>query len=95
MFGGVCFTLHGNMVCGVVKDDLMVRVGPAAHAAALARPHAREMDFTGKPMRGYVFVGSAGLAEDDDLRAWIDAGRAFVGRMPPKQASRPAKSKGK
>ena len=51
MFGGVCFTLNGNMVCGVVKDDLMVRVGPDKYTDAIKLPHAREMDFTGRAMK--------------------------------------------
>ncbi len=54
MFGGLCFTLNGNMACGVTGDELMVRVGPDKHAEALERPHARKMDFTGRPMKGLV-----------------------------------------
>ena len=84
MFGGVCFTLKGNMVLGVVKDELMVRLGEAAYADALRQPHVRPMDFTGRPMKGYVFVASAGLAEDADLHRWATLGRAFVGALPPK-----------
>jgi TfoX/Sxy family transcriptional regulator of competence genes len=89
MFGGVCFTLNGNMVLGVVKDELMVRLDEAAYANALRQPHVREMDFTGRPMKGYVFVASAGLAEDVDLRRWAALGRAFVGALPPKSPKRP------
>jgi hypothetical protein len=85
MFGGVCFTLNGNMMCGVVKDDLMCRIGEAAYEPALKRKHVREMDFTKRPMKGYVFVAGAGLAEDEDLRYWVDACRAFVGDMPMKE----------
>ena len=73
MFGGVCFTLNGNMLCGVVKDDLMCRIGEAAYEPALKRTHVREMDFAKRPMMGYVFVASAGLAEDEDLRGWVEA----------------------
>lgn len=93
MFGGVCFLLHGNMVAGVATDDLMVRVGPDAWAEALAQPHAREMDFTGRSMKGFVFVEPAGLAEDADLRAWIDRGLAFAGALPPKERSARATKK--
>ena len=89
MFGGVCFTLSGNMVLGVVKDELMVRLGEAAYAEALRQPHVREMDFTGRPMKGYVFVASAGLAEDADLRRWTALGCAFVGKLPPKRSKQP------
>jgi len=86
MFGGVCFTLYGNMLCGVVGDEIMVRVGEHAYAAALERPHAREMDFTGRPMRGYVFVTAAGLRNKDPLREWIAMARNYVGSLPRKAA---------
>lgn len=85
MFGGVCFTLNGNMMCGVAKDDLMCRIGEAAYAPALKRLHVREMDFAKRPMKGYVFVDSEGLAEDEDLRSWVEACRDFVGNMPMKE----------
>ena len=58
MFGGLAFMLHGNMCVGVTNDDLMVRVGPEQHAELLALPHARPMDFTGRPMKGFVFVAA-------------------------------------
>lgn len=82
MFGGIAFLLDGKMFCGVVKDELMVRVGPAAYEAALARPHARPMDFTGRPMAGYVFVGAAGCRTDGAVRAWAERGAAFVATLP-------------
>ncbi len=72
MFGGITFMVAGRTACGVVHDDLMVRVGPGAHDEAIARPHARAMDFTGKPMQGMVYVAPAGVATDDDLRSWVD-----------------------
>lgn len=84
MFGGVCFTLNGNMVCGIVKSDLMVRVGPDKYEDALRHPHAREMDFTGRPMKGYVFVGASGIANDASLKNWIESGLAYVGTLPVK-----------
>jgi len=56
MFGGLAWMLNGKRFVGIVGDELMARVGPKAHDAAVARPHARVMDFTGRPMRGYVFV---------------------------------------
>jgi TfoX/Sxy family transcriptional regulator of competence genes len=84
MFGGVAFLLDGNMFVGVTNDDLMVRVGPDAWTESLAQPHAREMDFTGRSMKGYVFVAAEGTAEDDDLAAWVDRALAFVGSLPPK-----------
>ena len=85
MFGGVCFLLHGHMVCGVTKDDLMVRVGPDGHDAALAQPGARPMDFTGRPMKGMLFVGLAGYETDQALADWIARSRAFEGTLPLKK----------
>lgn len=84
MFGGLCFLHHGNMVAGVVGDELMVRVGKDGHDEAVAQPHAREMDFTGRPMRGIVQVESAGFAGDDELSAWVARGLDFVRTLPPK-----------
>lgn len=84
MFGGLAFMLHGNMCCGVIGDELMVRVGPDAWEAALALPHAREMDFTGRSMKGMVYVGTAGIASDADLDAWVGRGIAFAGSLPRK-----------
>jgi len=74
MFGGLAFLVDGNMFCGVVGSDLMVRVGPDAYEATLARPHARQMDFTGRPMKGLVYVSPQGIASADDLWAWVDQG---------------------
>lgn len=84
MFGGLAFLHAGNMAFGVVGDELMVRVGPDAWADALTFPHAREMDFTGRSMKGMVYVGVDGFAEEEDLRAWLDRGLAFAGSLPPK-----------
>lgn len=84
MFGGICFLSRGRMVAGIVGDRLMARVGPQAYADALARPHVREMDFTGRPMRGFVTVEPEGIAEDDDLRTWLERCLRFVETQPPK-----------
>jgi len=84
MFGGLCFMQSGNMCFGIVGSELMVRVGPDVHEAALALPDAREMDFTGRSMRGMVYVGESGVAEDDDLSEWLERGLACAGSLPPK-----------
>lgn len=84
MFGGVAFLVNGNMAVGVVKSELMVRVGPDAHAAALREPHARPMDFTKRPMKGFVFVAEAGLEQDSQLGAWVERGVRFAASLPPK-----------
>jgi TfoX/Sxy family transcriptional regulator of competence genes len=82
MFGGIAFLVNGNMAVGVVKSELMVRVGPDAHAAALREPHARPMDFTKRPMKGFVFVGEAGLEDDAALDAWVRRGVGFAASLP-------------
>lgn len=85
MFGGLAFIVNGHMCCGIVRDELMVRVGPEQHAEALSQPHARPMDFTGKPMKGMVYVEPAGIARDAVLRAWVERGLSFVLSLPPKK----------
>jgi TfoX/Sxy family transcriptional regulator of competence genes len=84
MFGGIAFMLAGNMAVGVISDDLMVRLGPADAERALAEPHTRPMDFTGKPSRGMVYVDPNGTATDEDLGPWVDAGADFAASLPPK-----------
>jgi TfoX/Sxy family transcriptional regulator of competence genes len=86
MFGGLAFMLGGHMACGVVKDELMLRVGPERYEEALALAHVRAMDFTGRPMKGMVYVGTAGLGTDADLRGWVERAAAYSGSLPPKPA---------
>ena len=90
MFGGLTFMLSGHMLCGVVKDTLMVRLGPEETDRALEQPHVRPMDFTGRAMKGMVFIDPAGL-HDQALRHWVDAAVGFVRSLPPKQAVAPRK----
>jgi TfoX/Sxy family transcriptional regulator of competence genes len=84
MFGGICFLLGGNMVCGVLNDDLIARVGKPEYDASLAQPGARVFDFSGKPMAGWVMVAPEGYASADDLARWVKLAVAFVGSLPPK-----------
>lgn len=85
MFGGLCVMLNGNMVCGIIKDDLMVRIRPDDYEAALQRPGARPMDFfTGRPMRGMLCVDSDAVARDEALGAWVDQSMAFAASLKPK-----------
>jgi hypothetical protein len=84
MFGGICFLFGGNMVCGVLGDDLIMRVGAAQHAASLAQPGARVFDFSGKPMAGWVMVAPVGYAAEDDLARWVKLAVAFTGSLPVK-----------
>lgn len=85
MFGGLAFMLHDYMFCGVINDELMARVGPDNYGAALARPHARDMDFTGRSMKGYVYVAPEGIESDAELREWVDLCAEFVQTLPPKR----------
>jgi TfoX/Sxy family transcriptional regulator of competence genes len=84
MFGGIAFLVDGNMACGVSKDSLMVRMSPDATDAALAQPHVRVFDMTGRPMKGWIIVEPAGIQSDDDLNRWIAQGVAFAQSLPPK-----------
>lgn len=86
MFGGIAFLRRGLMFVGVSNDALMARVGTDNYADSLQRKHVREMDFTGKPMRGYVFVDAPGLKTDEQLRFWIDRCEQFVATLPPKKS---------
>jgi TfoX/Sxy family transcriptional regulator of competence genes len=88
MFGGLAFLLEGKMFCGIVKNDLMVRVGPDRYEESLARPHVRPMDFTRKPMKGYVFVGPKGCRTPRLVRSWVDRGASFVTTVGPSRAPR-------
>lgn len=83
MFGGYCWMLRGNMLCGVEVGRYMFRVGKGQQAQALARPGARAMDITGKPMGGFVWV-EADAALDAGLSSWIDFAARYVGGLPPK-----------
>lgn len=84
MFGGIAFMVAGNMAVGVIGDDLIVRLDPADAEQALSEPHVRPMDFTGKPMKGMIYVASAGTEADEDLAGWVEAGADFAASLPPK-----------
>ena len=84
MFGGVAFMVRGNMCCGVIGDRLMLRVGPVGYDTALSRPHAKPMDFTGRPMKGMIYVEPAGFASPMDLKRWIEIAMEFTLSLPAK-----------
>jgi TfoX/Sxy family transcriptional regulator of competence genes len=90
MFGGLCFMVGGAMCCGLTKTDFMVRVGPEQYDDALAQPHARPMDFTGRPLKGMVYVAPAGLQTDVTLASWIRRGLSLLAgaRAAPKKERR-------
>ncbi len=83
MFGGLAYLSYGKMFAGILKDDLVVRVGPEANDLALKEPHTRPMDFTGKPMKGYVYVGPDGTKSTAQLRKWLTKGLDFAASLQP------------
>ena len=84
MFGGLAFMLSGHMCVGINDTMLMARVGPEQYEAALSRPHARKMDFTGQSMKGFVYVAPERIVEDEDLKSWTDLCERFVRSLPPR-----------
>jgi len=84
MFGGLAFMLGGNMCCGIVGDELMARVGPEAYERLLARKHARQMDFTGRSLKGMLYVARAGLRTRASLAGWVGLCVDFAGSLPAK-----------
>ena len=84
MFGGLSFMLGGNMCCGIIKDDLVVRVDHDNYEKAVAKPHPRPMDFTGRPLKGMVYVGPEGYRTDRELKCWLDQALSFALSLPPK-----------
>lgn len=90
MFGGLSFLLGGHMIGGVTgKGDLVFRFDPKDHDAALGEPHVREMDLTGRPIRGFVFVSPAVLEEPAGLGRWIERAVGWVSQLPPKKPAAP------
>ncbi|BBM02378.1 TfoX/Sxy family protein [Microbulbifer sp. GL-2] len=82
MFGGLAFMLNGNMACGVVGEELMVRVGPDNYQDALSERYTRPMDYTGRPLKGMVYVEEDAVAAD--LDQWVNRGAEFACSLPPK-----------
>jgi hypothetical protein len=84
MFGGIAWMVNGNMACGIIGEDLMVRLERDDAEAALAEEHVGPMEFTGRPMRGFIMVETAGIEGDADLGRWVDAGADFAESLPAK-----------
>ena len=84
MFGGIGFLLNGNLLVGVWKESLVVRLGEEKGQEALKEPHVKDFDITGKPMRNWVLVGPEGIQNDEQLSAWIQRAVKFVGALPVK-----------
>jgi TfoX/Sxy family transcriptional regulator of competence genes len=84
MFGGIAFLVAGNMACGVMRDDLMVRMEPEAAAALESEPGVRRFDMGGRPMKGWLLVAPEASADDGDLERWVRRGEEFAASLPPK-----------
>ena len=91
MFGGLCFMVNGNMCCGIVKNDLMLRLTPELVTSALREPHTRPMYFTGKPMKSMIYVEAEGIDSDSSLERWVRSAEN-VARTLPGKAAKPARS---
>jgi TfoX/Sxy family transcriptional regulator of competence genes len=85
MFGGIGFLLHGNMACGLYKDDMVVRINPAMHEARLKKKHTKPFALRGSPMKGWLLVEPAGCRTKKQITAWISEGVEFALSLPPKQ----------
>lgn len=84
MFGGVSYLINGNMTCGVIKDELVIRLGEEKNAEALCRPNTRQFDFSGKPMAGWIYVSKLGFESEENLRKWIEMGVEYALSLPAK-----------
>jgi len=84
MFGGIAFMVAGNMCCGVLGEDLIVRLGHDDAERALAEPGARVFDFTGRPAKGMLYVAPEGTGSDEGLHGWVEAAVAHASSLPPK-----------
>lgn len=91
MFGGLCFMVSNHMCCGIVGDTLMARVGPNRYEECLKKKHAREMDFTGKAMKGMVYVDPEGFESDAGLEHWVGICESYVQSLPPKKRKKSKK----
>ena len=85
MFGGVCFLVNGNMCCGVERNKLVVRVGAEPYEQLLRKRHVRPMDFTGRPLRGFIYVMPEGLRGQETLRRWLEYALRYAGSLPAKR----------
>jgi len=82
MFGGLAYMVNGHMCVGILEDRLIARVGPTAYEDCLELPYARAMDFTGRPMNGFIYVDPPGIASEADLKRWVDRCLRFVEERP-------------
>lgn len=83
-FGGIAFLLRGNVACGILGDELLVRVGPERHEEAMRSKEARPFSLTGRPSKGWILIRQAGLKSPASLKRWVEMGLDFAGTLPPK-----------
>ncbi len=91
MFGGICYLLYGNMIGGVHQDRLIIRVGPEKYVELLSRKHVKPMDFTGKPLTGFLYIDKRGCSKEKELKSWLDLGLAHASTFPKKTNKRAKK----
>lgn len=84
MFGGIGYLINGNMACGVLGEDMIVRVGPGKYDEALAQPYTRPFAMTGRPMSGWLLVSPSGVIEESDFKSWIDQAVEYAQSLPAK-----------
>ncbi len=85
MFGGLCYIVSQHMCCGIVKETLMARVGADNYDSSLGKKHVSEMDFTGKAMKGMIYVSPEGVETDSELAEWLNLCIEFVESLPAKK----------
>ena len=85
MFGGLAFLLNGNMCCGIHGGEMIVRLNPEETDAALAEPHTRIFDLSGRPMKGWLLVEPAGVASESTLAKWVGMGVNYAASLPAKK----------
>jgi TfoX/Sxy family transcriptional regulator of competence genes len=84
MFGGIAWMVAGNMACGVLGEDLIVRLAPEEAEGALAEAHTRPFDVTGRPLKGFLFISPEATDDEVALAGWVEAALAFAGSLPAK-----------
>ena len=84
MFGGIGILFNGNMACGILNDDIIIRVGPDNYEESMKKPYAREFDITGRSMKGWVMISSEGYESDEDLIEWLHKGVEYARSLPSK-----------
>ena len=84
MFGGLCFLLQGHMACGVLNDELIIRVAPKDYEDSLQLPNTRKFTVMGQTLKDSVMVSSEGYDSNENLSEWIERGSTFTMTLPPK-----------